>query len=132
MFLGQSNKNENTKNATFFHFQTNETSRQKNQLAIGTMSSTRKSNQILSTYPSSAQFKNNINIVLIFKKAMKSHNMNMVQAFVNGDFLAHFLLLMRLQKQTFGNNFACIDNFCGWICQFVAFCKSSLKNSFIK
>ena len=41
------------------------------------------------TYPSSTQFQQDIHIVVVFEETMKSHNVFVLNAAVNVDFLSH-------------------------------------------
>lgn len=55
-------------------------------------------------HPSPADLQDDKNEVVVFEKAVKAHDVGMVETFVNGDFGSHFLPLVLLQDQGLWHN----------------------------
>lgn len=73
------------------------------------------------THPSPADFQDNKNEVIVFEKSVKSNDVRMVEALVNGDLGSHFLPLVLLQDQGLWHNLSGESLLRLQVCDFVAF-----------
>lgn len=77
-----------------------------------------------------AQFQNYVNVGGIVEEAEKSHDIGMLERFVDLNFLGHFLLLVVLGHQFLGDDFAGINTAATNVFDFVAFGEATLISFF--
>lgn len=73
------------------------------------------------THPSPADFQHNKHEVIVLEESVKSNDVGMVEALVNGDLGSHFLPLVLLQDQGLGHNLSGEGLLRLQVCDFVAF-----------